>query len=268
MRYITSHKKNKRERKRFCFFYLNHYYIMAQIPLRLLLRNRRGAMAPRRRRFKKGYKGFQGSRWKPHVSLCPDRMFVKLKYTQDFKLTSVAGAIAVQAFRGNSVTDPDVTSPGQGATAYGVAQWANFYDRHYVSSCNAELRITPEDDFSSRVVLYPTTFSTAPTNIDNATNHARMQFRLLNGGEGTKKIKARFSTKGVTGEPWNIDQTAFLASSSSPPASQWFWQVAMAGIPQSSPPASASVTCSITLTYNVILYGRNQALSQSGGSSS
>lgn len=216
-------------------------------------------------------KGFNPSRWVPRVSLVPDRMFVKLKYSQTLRMSSTSGALDTQIFNGNNPIDPDWTSAGAGPNAYGLDQWSIFYGKCYISSCNVEARIMPNDNGNSKIIMYPTIYAVPPANLDNAQSHARAQVRLINGGEGGKVMKAHFTTKAVTGEPWNIAQTMFLTAGSTP-NSTWYITFAYAGVPENTPPVDTGCNLTVTLTYNCLLYNRNQALgaplSGGGGSSS
>jgi len=223
----------------------------------------------RRRGLMRTNKRFNASRWIPHVSLCPDRMFVKLKYSQSFRLSSNNGAITSQVFRANDIEDCDATSQGPGPDAYGVASWSIFYGRFYVTACAIELKITPNDNGNSKVIVYPTVFNVPPTSLDASASHARAVQRQINGGEGTKSVYRKFSTRAITGEPWNINQTKVLGQQVTV-NSQWYWTIAMAGVPENTPPIDTGVNCSMTITYNCVFYNRNQVLAgeQGGGGSS
>lgn len=208
-------------------------------------------------------KGYNPSRYTPIVSLCPDRMFVKLKYSQSFRLSSLAGALDFQAFRGNDIEDCDATAVGAGPNAYGTEQWASFYGRFYVTSVHVKLTISPNDNGNSKIVMYPTIFNVTPANLDRSQSHARAQERMINGGEGIHVMKARFTTKAVTGERWNINQTKVLGAGVTI-NSPFYVSIAYAGVPENTPPDNTACNINATLTYSVCFYNRNQALSPPG----
>jgi len=228
----------------------------------MVLANRNRALVPFRKRnkgLKRVNKKYNPSSWTPHVSLCPDRMFVKLKYSQSFRLSSNLAAIDQQFFRGNDIEDCDASAVGAGPDAYGTSAWATFYGRCYVTSSTLRLHMTPNDNGNSKVVVYPTIFAINPSSLDNSQSHARATERQINGGEGSRTIVRKFSTRAITGERWNITQTKVLGQGVNV-VSPWFWTIAMAGVPENTPPVDTAVNCTATITYNVVFYNRNQAI--------
>lgn len=83
-----------------------------------------------RRRFKRGRKNNATTKIMRSPTGFPDRIFVKLKYSDIKVATTTAGAASVQIWRANTVFDPDFT--GVGHQPYATDQWGALYNKFRV----------------------------------------------------------------------------------------------------------------------------------------
>lgn len=233
------------------------------MPAGRLILARRGGRRRRRPR-SRFYKGYQKSMWSPNISLCPDKMFVKLKSTNFFELSG-GGLVANRIFRGNYHVDPDFTAPGPSVPSYGSHQWENFYHRAYCTSSTITVRIINTDNTITQLVVFPATTNFTSSSIENATNRARSKTVLVANSGDMRVIKCKGSNKAVIGERWNSTQTYITNSDAAgpyPPTRQWFWHIAAKTLNGLS--SIARVT--VEIEYNVAFYDRRPVLG-SGGSS-
>lgn len=243
---------------------------LARLKWRRLIRNakkRRGsrALIP----YTGGYKGFNPTRYNPIVSLCPDRMFVKLKFSESAQLSYDPlnpSPLPNRIYRGNGPGDPSQTSPAIGIQAYGYPIWASLYGRYYVTSSTIQVHAVGQTQTSARLVVYPVTFPVQPTNIDRAASRARVKQAILSNGDGTKRMYCKCTTKGAVGDRWNETWTADTSSSQPYPEREWFWIVAMGPNSQVASQAT-TLDITVTVTYNVMFYQRLPAVSESGSPS-
>lgn len=95
-------------------------------------RRRRSRRFRRSKRFRRGAarRRLRPTLARARTTLLPDRFLVKLKYSEQFGMSSVAGTSGYYQFRVNSIFDPNLT--GTGHQPLGHDQWANFYNRYRV----------------------------------------------------------------------------------------------------------------------------------------
>lgn len=186
----------------------------------------------------------------------PDRMFLKLKYTQQVANTHAAGATSFYEWRGNSIFDPDLT--GTGHKPFASNQWTNFYSQYCVhgSSIKVQAIITTNTFAAMNIAVIPLPQALNPSAGDLATPIEEMnyvKYKLFNTYNQDKSlIKHYMSTTKMAGySPKDIQYDSTLrAAIGANPSAQWTWQVYLQPADEST--AISTVTY-VTITYYVEL---------------
>ncbi len=200
------------------------------------LRRRRGI----RTRIVSKRQGFQGSRWNPKMSGMPDRLFVKMRYATSLVLQPGA-ASASHVYRGNSVNDPDFT--GVGHQPMGLDQYANFWDRTYVTSCSMNVFCTSSTSKAVRVTILPQNISTVSADQNSLAERPRSRTGLISNSDGVLHLFTSNTTKAITGERYTDDMTALIGANVNVP---WFYIISAHAVDQSS---ASVVDISVELLY-------------------
>lgn len=185
-------------------------------------------------------------------SSLPDRMFVKLKYTDVFTLSS-STSIASQIMRGNGMYDPDQS--GVGHQPLGFDQWQSFYKKFYVigSSCKAKLQGTTN---SGIVMLRPQLVTTTGTVISTELEKPRTRYALTQtGGSNQDVLSGYMNTLRIFGRPktefGDLEFTGTMASSDPPQI--WYWVIASQNADESS---NFNVNVVVEVVYYAMLTDR------------
>ncbi|AXQ66507.1 MAG: putative capsid protein [Cressdnaviricota sp.] len=216
-------------------------------------RRSRAATKPNR-----SYKGYQMSKWNPGISLCPDKFFTKLKYSETLEYPQLS-AIADNIFRGNCHLDCNYTSSGPGKNAWGY-QWHVFYNAAYVTSSKITCTVLnsgPIDGNVVQVTLFPSNTAIPTTVSQEANMHARRRAVLVNGTSDSKRLTGRYSTKSIIGNnresSWNYSaQVPLLAQ----PAGNTYWHI----VTELISGASGPMVIMVDIEYNVVFFDRRQEL--------
>ena len=190
--------------------------------------------------------------------LIPDRMFVKLRYT-DIIVRTVPSAVDNYVFRGNSCFDPDFT--GTGHQPFGFDQWAaanSFYNRYRVHASKMVIRFINEGLVGMAAAIYPSIVNTLPSTWSNASEVPRSRTIIIgqNTGADARLLKTVFmSTKKMFGMRSINQDDLFQAVYSSSPNRQWYWVLTT-----SSTDLSTFLTYSISFTmhFYVEFFDRQQ----------
>lgn len=206
-------------------------------------------------------KPFSSSTWRAPVSLCPDRMFTKLKYSEAIAFTQT-GALSDFIFRLNCTVDCNVTSPGAGKYAYGQPQWWSMYNRCYVTSSKITLKILNDDPTiggnSVLVTLFPSN-SFAPIAVSQEANmRARRKTTILQSTSDTKTLTSNASTKSIIGKGRDsqMEYPAVYTSPVFPPIADAYWHCVFElinGVP-------GPMTCLVDIEYSTVFFDRRQEL--------
>lgn len=188
----------------------------------------------------------------------PDKMIVNLKYSDRLALSSTAGALAYQYYRGNGPNDPDHTGAGQQPT--GWDQWASFYLRYRVHYSSIEVHCgsigTSAAAQNYIIAIGPETTNGTFANIEDAMAGAYYKFKTFNiNATDNNKLSSRMYTRKILGLDKNavkIDDT-FSALTSTQPNHEWFWGVYVQSFDQST---TAVAYIYAVLTYNIEFYDR------------
>ncbi len=159
------------------------------------------------------------------VSLVPDRLFVKLKYSQMLNFTQT-GVLGFNVFRGNSLFDPDQTGAGT-TQPMGFDQWKLLYERYKVHASSISLRVVNSTSTVTKLVLFPMTDAVSLVNdINEASEQPYSKSRMITGQGGSPfvNIYNKMSTKKIRGVRIPLDDD-YSANIDANPARQWFWHI-------------------------------------------
>lgn len=121
----------------------------------------------------------------------PVKRTVKMRYCQQFVMTSTSGTMATQVFRSNSIFDPDLT--GVGHQPLGHDEWAVLYNNYKVKQ--ARITLQPGNTNTNPVILAVTrTDSTtgASGNMDSVCEQPATKWVTLatsTGGPSARTLK-------------------------------------------------------------------------------
>jgi len=180
----------------------------------------------------------------------PDQLKIKLKYSELLVLTSLVGAVTSNAFRMNSIFDPNQT--GTGHQPYAFDQWAAMYSKYCVLGSKLTATFTqsgntggPWDvgvigDGDASIASLPS------TNRETADSDTKV-LAVSTGSNNVIKCSTTYS-------PWKrlglayTDDTVQGATTSNP-TQPWYgvvWCADMVG------PASSNVFCKVDMEFTVL----------------
>lgn len=213
------------------------------------------------RRPRKGtYKGRASTRGKASIRVLkgptafPDKLFVKLNYSDLYTGTSTTGSVINQQFRGNSVFDPDRT--GTGHQPYSLDQWAAMYGTYRVHASSIEIRMLPTNTTTIQTAnwqmsVYPAANYTAGDTPIVVTELPYAKSKIGNVYDTDKMlIKHYMSTAKIFG----VDKKAigvednYSALISANPVDTWDWVVDFCTADQAT---TSTVLFQAKLTYYV-----------------
>lgn len=196
--------------------------------------------------------------------IVPDRLHVKLRYSDIYTVTNTVGSVSYQRWRGNSVFDPDQT--GAGTQPSGFDQWSAFYQNYVVHGSALTVRVVNSDASSGSINkqdwyygLCPTAFATGTeaTVQDWAEQpYAKVRFSgTYNLDAREQTIKSYMSSAKMFGVPPRsiVADVTYSALVTANPANQWYWNFFMV------PWDLASTTggfAAVVMVYYVTFYGR------------
>lgn len=193
----------------------------------------------------------------------PDRLQVKLPYTQRITLTTAGtpGVATDYVFRGNSPYDPDYT--GVGLQPLGFDQWNSFYYRYTCTGSTIKVKFitvgsTPLAS-SAEVGVYPSNSTTgAAINIrglDVLKAQPYSWWQVYGPGMALPTCKRYMGSAKLFGEPalamtMEDDYSAPFTAS---PNNIWYWQIAAIAVDQT---AAITLYAYVEITYYLTLHDR------------
>lgn len=206
----------------------------------------------------KGRKGYAPSRWNPTVSLAPDKIFVRLKFSESQPV--LAGAnVANLIYRANCHTDCNYLAQGIGSSAYGSGQWHTFYNKSYCPSSTIKVTfITLEAGGISEISLFPANSPFTSTSIDSAMQRSRNKGALIT-NQAAKRMYNSATTKGVTGQRWSAQDTystGITVTDFGAPQHDWFWHIAAKVVSGNV----VNLLALVEIEYNVMFFDRRGVL--------
>lgn len=238
-------------------------------PLYLYLsRSYRKPRLRRRRVFKRRVRSGRGATVGRvrRVQAFPERMFIKLKYSQDIRMslgtlpTNTPGYV----FRGNSLYDPDYS--GTGGEPYAYSIYSQIYNRYRVYGSKIRCKFGVEGLNSGQANGGGAKFYIVPFNaitpiagtLDEAPNVRRAIWFAPYSRSPTLKSYCS------TAKAWGISKATastnaeFSAAKNADPASPWYWIVAARHHDDTTIAASTlAIVVNVTLVYYVCMYDRN-----------
>lgn len=182
-------------------------------------------------------------------SVVPDRMFVKMKYSEIVAL-SPGTTNGSYMFSGNSIFDPNVTAVGTQPTGYD--QWSGFYSKYRVRASKIKIRSSSGSSVPVTFSLVPTNSSVAITGYNESIRLPRAKSCMLGvSGNTVSYCKNYAKSKVIMGENLMDDNSA--ASFGSNPVNRWYWIVWAQSIDNLS---HIVVYFEFEVTYYVELYNR------------
>ncbi len=159
--------------------------------------------------------------WKLSSNLIvPDKIMVKLPYTDLFKISTTTPAEFT--YRGNSCFDPDQT--GVGTQPLGFDQYAVFYDEYRVYSSSIMMQCTNQSVSGVHMSVIPSKGNVGAGSfiVSVQQPYARYRFAAGIAGQDRFTIKSYMSTKKFWGRKVSTEDN-FAADTTSNPTNQWFW---------------------------------------------
>ena len=190
--------------------------------------------------------------------LAPDRMRVKLMYSDTVIQSGLGGALSEQTYRGNSLFDPDKT--GVGLQPVGHDQWSNFYGKYRVLSSSIKCQFVPPTSgltaFVNACVLPTTADPSGFTSFNAARCNPYAKYKITTGTQanGHTDINNHMSV----GKFFGLDirsNDGTSAQNNNNPAQEMFWQIICG--PGLGGTADHTINVVTTITYYCEYYDRS-----------
>lgn len=185
-----------------------------------------------RRRRKKGYRARKSYSKKSinknpsraffrHHSCQPDRLFVKLKYTENLVLTT-AGGNTHYVYSGNSVFDPNVT--GGGSQPMGYDEYSALYTRYNVHSCAIRVTAASTDAVPTYITLLPHADSSGFADLRTSIAHPNSRWKIIPASASTTRTIKHYSTTRKMLQIKDMsDHINSTAATTTNPTTRWYW---------------------------------------------
>lgn len=212
---------------------------------------------------KKTYQRFAPSRWSPSISLCPDRMFVRLRYSETLNFTQGGpGVVVDNIFRGNCHIDCNVSAPGPGFSAYGAQQWSTFYGRCYATASSLRIKAITDQDNVVQVTTFPSNSFAPVASSQLAAQRPRKRATLTSQFADIKTLSNRASTKAIIGEN-RTSQMNYNSDTATQvyPVADWYWHI----VTETEAGVAGPMVILVELDYNVLFFDRKQTLGAISG---
>lgn len=184
----------------------------------------------------------------------PDRLFVKLRYSERINQTHAVGASAVYVWRGNSLFDCNFT--GGGTQPYGFDQWAALYSYYtvYGSSIKVQNCVTQNTNLAMDIAVLPSVENTVASVSDISSPVEEMpycKYKIVGTyavGVNDNIIRSYMSTAKIYG----VNKAAvesednYSAAVTTNPANGWYWITVTQPVDESTAMTSTIV---VMITY-------------------
>lgn len=186
-------------------------------------------------------------------SMFPDRINMKLKYSQFFSHTG--SGLELQQFRGNSLFDPDLTGTGHQPNSYD--QMSVLYSKYVVHACSIKIRINGGSATFIGVSALLATSDTAysASSLDEVREQAYSQNRIIANTTGTPQsyMKMYNTSKSIFGK--RIIEEEYAALIGDNPDIIWVYNIYSQDIATIGNAHSIFYVCD--LTFYASFYDRN-----------
>lgn len=196
--------------------------------------------------------------------ITPERLRRRLTYIEWVTVTSPAGVLNVQKFRGNDLYDPNVT--GTGGQPEGFDEHMRFYEKFFVLGSEVVVTLcsvgTTAPTQAFEAVLVSTASGVSFTSTENASAAPFSKWAVNQGlSNDAKTLRMSMDTARIEGVPISKirDEDNYSGSASASPVSQFDWQLLTQSVDRAS---TTPIYAKFEITYDVEFYGRvNLALS-------
>jgi len=192
----------------------------------------------------------------------PDRIFVKLNYSDIVSGNVSSGVAADNIFHGNSSYSPRTTG---GHQPYGFDQWAQFYSHYRVHGSSIQAQFLPTSTGSGLVTsmwatVYPSLTATPdsyPYPIQEMPYSKTKMFNIYSAGNKENMISKYISTAKILGIPRTAanDVINYSAATNANPSILWYWHVVTGSVDAAS---SVTIYFRFKVTQYVEFFRRNQ----------
>jgi len=191
----------------------------------------------------------------------PDKMMLKLNYTEFKTLEATSTNWVTQNYRGNGMYDPDYTNVGH--QPLGFDQWTQFYNKYrvYASKIVVTFLSRSNTTLESNIMLsvIPSIpFLTTTYEPRELVESPYSRYRLLgtaNAVQGNTVIKSYMSTKKLFGES-ELDDVGYTAFMTADPVNQWSWNIGIQNMQGEVDFPGATIM--VKITYYAELFERVQ----------
>lgn len=181
----------------------------------------------------------------------PGSMTVKMKYCDQYSLTSGSGTATSQVFKANSVYDPDHSGTGHQASTRD--QWALLYTHYRVDAVHFKV-VAIVASGSGFLTMFPSTDGGAITDPVVATESRLSTTIPIQGGGGGKTLSRSYSLAAIFGVTRQVlmDDDLYRSVLTADPQAVGYLRLSWIDAA-----LSAGTVChvNIEITYSVTLYG-------------
>jgi len=193
-------------------------------------------------------------------TILPDKLQVKLPYTERYDILTAAGSAAYQRMSGNSAYDPDYTGAGQ--QPLGFDEWKAFYTKYVVKGSKCDVQIVPVGSnysYESVLVPFPGTSASASSNLDNLKAMQYAKWGVSQTSGNLRRMSTYMDTTKLYGKPNITDEIdpAFSALIGSDPAEEWTWQI---GVQPCDRASTVYCVVYVKMTYYITFFDRTPLL--------
>lgn len=215
----------------------------------------------RYRRYRRGRGRYARTRMMkvPAANVFPDRVRVKLTYTQEEELTQATFATPLEwrSIRGNGPFDPDFFIGG--TQPLGWDQWVPFYNQAVVKASKITVNCA-NTGAGVGVFMLLLTVRSAPVSTSNgiyAQQQPYCKYKFvgsIDSGRGNVNISHYMSTAKIFGVPGKTPaiEDDYASSTSSVPINEWYWHI----YTYSQSTSAFDPTFTIRVTYYVEFFDR------------
>lgn len=160
--------------------------------------------------------------------LVPERLSVRLQFTEIYNVKNVGFRDAAYVFRPSSAFDVDPALGG--ATAYGLTEYANFYSKYRVFASKITLQMTNTDLEGVTVGITPSTTNPGnnPSDISPFISNPLTKFRTIGGFQGNSAgvLEHNMTTQRMSGVATTAED-GYSALVNANPVENWFWVISL-----------------------------------------
>jgi len=178
-------------------------------------------------------------------SAFPDKMFVRLKYSSSFAIST--SALTSQIFSGNSVDEPDKALTSQRPRGYD--QWMSIYGRYVVHKSSIRVQVLNLDPaLTLDCVILPNDGVASFVDTEDAREQPYAKSRRISPLSGSNSAISMFNsmkTKTIMGQRTLQDLT-YSAQQGFNPGQEWEWYVYLQNLVNDTGVVNCDISVSLT----------------------